>query len=309
MPSSVIIFTGQGSQQIGMGKDVDTAPESRAVWDCASEITGYDVRRLCWKGPMNKLAQTRYQQVAVTAVNLASWYALKAANALPDNPVLIGHSVGEYSALHAGGALDLEATFKAVHARAQWMEEQARNTDGAMYAVKGGTRAKVQDLLAHMGLAGHVVIANDNSPRQVVIAGETAFVKTASAKLAEVGLPSVKLPVNGAWHSPLMDGMLAGFGTLLNELPMHMPTSPILMNRTTREPASLDEIRANLTTHVVETVRWRETIDRLLQRGHTDFLEIGPRKLLCALIADHGEAGAHAHTVHCQQRLKESAAC
>jgi len=152
-------------------------------------------------------------------------------------------------------------------------------------------------------------IANDNSPRQVVIAGAIAPVKAASAKLTEVGLPSVKLPVNGAWHSPLMAGMLAPFGTLLDTLDIHMPASPILMNRTAREPATPDEIRNNLTSHVVETVRWRETIDTLLQRGHTQFLEIGPRKLLCALIADHGEAGAHAHTVHCQQRLKESAAC
>jgi len=309
MPSSVIIFTGQGSQHIGMGKDVDTAPGSRAVWDCACDIAGYDVRRLCWKGPMNKLAQTRYQQVAVTAVNLASWYALKTADALPENPVLIGHSVGEYSALHAGGALDLESTFKAVHTRAQLMEEQARNTDGAMYAVKGGARAKVQDLLAHMRLAGQVVIANDNSPRQVVIAGPTTAAKIASAKLAEVGLPSVKLPVNGAWHSPLMSGMLAAFGALLNTLNMQMPAAPIIMNRSAREPASLDEIRINLTTHVVETVRWRETIDRLLQRGHTQFLEIGPRKLLSALIADHGEAGANAQATHCLQRLKEANAC
>jgi len=309
MPSSIIMFTGQGSQQIGMGQDMDTAPGSRAVWDCACDIAGYDVRRLCWKGPMNKLAQTRYQQVAVTAVNLANWYALKAADVLPDSLVLIGHSVGEYSALHVGGVLDIEATFKAVHARAQLMEAQARLTDGAMYAVKGGAYAEVKEILEHIGLAGHVVIANDNSPRQVVIAGETTPLKDASAQLAEAGLPSVKLPVNGAWHSPLMAGMLVEFGALLGNLPMQMPASPIIMNRSAREPASLDDIRENLTTHVVNTVRWRDTIDLLLKRGHTQFLEIGPRKLLCALIADHGEAGANAQVVHCQQRLKEAAVC
>jgi len=309
MPSSIIMFTGQGSQQIGMGQDMDTAPGSRAVWDCACDIAGYDVRRLCWKGPMNKLAQTRYQQVAITAVNLAGWYALKTADALPENPILIGHSVGEYSALHAGGALALEATFKAVHARAQWMEEQARQSDGAMYAVKGAAYAGIKARLEQMGLTGQVVIANDNSPRQVVIAGQTAAVKEAAAKLAEAGLPTVKLPVNGAWHSPLMAGMLAEFGALLGTLPIEMPASPVIMNRSAREPACVDEIRHHLTSHVVETVRWRETIDLLLQRGHTHFLEIGPRKLLCALIADHGEAGANAQTLHCQQRLKEAAAC
>jgi len=304
MQSWVVMFTGQGSQQIGMGKDLDTLPDSRAVWDCACDITGFDVRRLCWKGPMNKLAQTRYQQVAITAVNLAGWYSLKAAAALPETPVLIGHSVGEYSALHAAGVLSLESTFQAVHTRANLMQAQADKIDGAMYAVKNGQSTKVQSMIDQMGLTGQVVIANDNSPRQVVIAGLTEQVKAVSMKLAETGLATVKLPVNGAWHSPLMIGMLPEFSALLNRLDMQLPIVPVLMNRTAREPSSLDEIRNNLTVHVTDTVRWRETIGTLLQRGLAHFLEIGPRKILCSLLSCHGEAGAQVQAIHCQQLLK-----
>jgi len=305
----VVMFTGQGSQQIGMGAEADTAPGSREVWDCACDISGFDVRRICWKGPMTKLAQTRYQQVAVTAVNLARWYALAASHLAPEDAVFLGHSVGEYAALNACGTLSLEATFQAVHARANLMQAQADQSDGAMYAVKGGASTPMQALIDEMGLAGQVVIANDNSPAQVVIAGAAEQVKAVSAKLAQTGLSTVKLPVNGAWHSPLMAAMLPEFGALLDRLHMQMPSSPILMNRSAREPASLDEIRDNLTTHVVETVRWRDTIDTLLQRGHTHFLEVGPRKTLCALLPDHGEPGARAQAIHYQQRLKETMTC
>jgi len=294
MHNWVVMFTGQGSQQIGMGREWDTAPESRVVWDCASDIAGYDLRRLCWKGPMNTLAQTRCQQIAVTAVNLAGWYALKTANALPEHPVLIGHSVGEYSALHAAGALNLESTFRAVQARAHLMQAQAELSDGAMYAIKGGAYAAVQQVIGQMGLAGQVVIANDNSPRQVVIAGASEQVKAVGATLAESGLPALKLPVNGAWHSPLMAGMQVEFGALL------------AMWSQSRSSASLEELRDNLNAHVVGTVRWRETITSLLQRGHTQFLEVGPRKVLCGLLADY--AGPPAHAIHCQQRLKARSA-
>jgi len=306
MPRWVVMFTGQGSQQIGMGREWDAAPESQEVWDCASEIAGKDLRRLCWKGPMPLLAQTRWQQLAVTAVNLAGWYALKAQGTLPDAPVLIGHSVGEYSALHAGGALDLESTFKAVQARAQLMQAQAEATDGAMYAIKGGASAQIKALLEQMGLAAEVVIANDNSPAQVVIAGASNAVKTAAATLAESGFPSVKLAVNGAWHSPLMAGMRGAFSTVLNGLDLRMPTASVWMNRTAHEAATVDEIRENLTSHVVETVRWRESIETLLQRGHRQFLEIGPRKILCALLPAYGEAGTHAQALHAQQWHKRA---
>src|SRR6218665_1022846 len=112
------MFTGQGAQRVGMGSDVGEAAKSKAVWDCRCDVSGFDGRRMCWKGPMGKLSETRCQQVAVTAVNLASYYALKASRLLPEAPVFIGHSGGGYSALHASRGLDLEQTFKAVNARA-----------------------------------------------------------------------------------------------------------------------------------------------------------------------------------------------
>jgi len=310
MQSWVLMFTGQGSQQIGMGREMDAIPQSKIVWDCASDISGCDIRRLCWKGPMNTLSQTRYQQVAVTAVNLASWYTLKAANLLPDNAVFLGHSVGEYAALHASGVFNLEATFTAISVRAGLMQEQAEKKSGAMYAIKvdksqGNASEVVQKIIDKMELDGQVVIANDNSPRQVVIAGETSNVKAVSQVLAENTLPSIKLPVNGAWHSPLMAGMLPEYGALLGTLDMQLPSASMLMNRSAKAANTLDEIKEHLTFHVVETVRWRESIQSLFERGHTKFLEIGPRKVLAALIADYDEATSRARAEHCQQRLKK----
>jgi len=302
--SWVVMFTGQGAQRVGMGSDVDEAAKSKAVWDCACDISGFDVRRMCWKGPMGKLSETRYQQVAVTAVNLASYYALKASRLLPEDSVFIGHSVGEYSALHASGALDLEQTFKAVNARAIGMQTQAEQTKGAMYAVKGGSIVQVNDVIDAMGLHGQVVIANDNSPLQVVIAGNSGIVKQVGAELSGRRLPTVRLAVNGAWHSPLMAGMLPEYGSLLRSLDIRMPSSQILMNRSAQEPLSPQEIRDNLTYHVVETVRWRETVEKLLQRNKARFLEVGPRKVLCALVPDCGSLGSQAQTTHCSQMLR-----
>lgn len=303
MDSWVVMFTGQGSQRVGMGSDVNEAAQSKAVWDCASDISGFDVRHVCGKGPMGKLSETRYQQVAVTAVNLASYYALKGSQLLPEDLVFIGHSVGEYAALHASGALDLESTFKAVNARAIGMQAQAEQTDGAMYAVKGGSRAQLEAVIDAMGLRGQVVIANDNSPLQVVIAGQSGLVKQVGAELAGRRLQTVRLAVNGAWHSPLMAGMLPEYASLLKDLDFRMPSSQILMNRSTQEPLSLAEIQDNLSSHVVETVRWRETVEKLLQRNKARFLEVGPRKVLCALVADCGVLGAQAQATHCSQLL------
>src|SRR6218665_2756097 len=140
------MFTGQGAQGVGMGSDVDEAAKSKAVWDCACDISGFDVRRMCWKGPMGKLSETRYQQGAVTAANLASYSALKASRLLPEDSVFIGHSGGEYGALHASAALDVVHTFKAVNARAIGMGTQAEQTKGEMYAVKGGSIVEVNDV-------------------------------------------------------------------------------------------------------------------------------------------------------------------
>jgi len=308
MQSWVLMFTGQGSQQIGMGREMDCAPASKAVWDCACDISGSDIRRLCWKGPMNRLSQTRYQQIAVTAVNLAGWYTLKAADLLPESAILIGHSVGEYAALHASGVLDLEATFIAVNSRACLMQAQAEKTDGAMYAVKveqGDASRTVQNVIDKMGLTEQVVIANDNSPKQVVIAGETAQVKAVSQALALSSLVTIKLPVNGAWHSPMMADMRSDYGALLKSLDIKMPLTSVLMNRSAKQPESSDEIREHLTFHVTDTVRWRETIQTLLKCGHTNFLEIGPRKVLASLMTDYQDMGKKNQLEHCLQRLKQ----
>lgn len=306
MNSSVVMFTGQGSQKIGMGSGVDDVPESREVWDCASDISGFDVRRTCWKGPMSKLSETRYQQVAVTAVNLASYYALKSSHLLPESAAFIGHSVGEYSALHACGSMSLETTFKAVNARAIGMQTQAEQTKGGMYAVKGASCARVKDVIASMGLSGQVVIANDNSPLQVVIAGQSELVRHVGTQLLAHSLHSVKLIVNGAWHSPLMAGMQNDYSSFLEDMDIKMPASHIFMNRSTKKPLSLEEIRENLLSHVVETVRWRETVEELLQTNQTRFLEIGPRKVLCTFVADCGILGSQAQMMHSSQLRRKS---
>lgn len=301
---TVHMFPGQGTQHLGMGRTVcDSSPATRAVWDCASDVSGFDVRRLCARGPMTRLSETVHQQVAVTTVNLATLTALRAAS-LPSPEVVIGHSVGEYSALYAAGVLDLDDTFRAVAARGRIMQAIAKRTDGAMYALLRADHAQARALLGACGVTDEVTIANDNSPAQQVISGSRRALRVVLQEAARRGLATVRLSVNGAWHSPLMAEGRAELAAVLERLEFRAPTVSVLANT---DAAVVDDpayIRQSLVTHLTATVRWRETMTELLAQGFRCFVEIGPKRVLTRLIADFTDNATTLDCPHLEDLLK-----
>lgn len=206
-PSVALIFAGQGNPVIGMGSDLwDLNAVTKNIWDCASDITQIDIRRLCERGPMSRLVQTTAQQVAVTAINV-TLYCL-CLEKMPDLPIVgsCGHSVGEYSALFAAGAFNLEALFRMIHTRSKIMNDLSKIHKGAMLAVKGADFETLTNMISASGIP--VEVSCDNSCRQQVIGGTTADLGRISQILYGAGLEAVKLGVSGAWHTRLMaDGV------------------------------------------------------------------------------------------------------
>ncbi|HKT99139.1 MAG TPA: ACP S-malonyltransferase [Paraburkholderia sp.] len=288
----VFLFPGQGNPAIGMGAEVcDVSPATTVVWDCASDCSGIDVRKLCRKGPMTRLTRTRFQQLAVTTVSVAMFERLREVVAI-ERPVFAGHSAGEYAALYAAGAFDMPTLFKAITARANLMEEMAEASDGAMYVVKGIDRSTLQYLLDESGVGESVQVANDNSPRQQVLSGTASDVKAMIAELQRGGYDVVKLPVNGAWHSNLMAPAVPRLREALRGLAVRKPVHPVYMNLSAGVEESVEVIVENLCGHLTQTVRWRETMDAMLSRGRTSFAEMGAKRMLTHMLASHYPAGA-----------------
>ena len=288
----VFLFPGQGNPAIGMGAEVcDVSPATTAVWDCASDYSGIDVRKLCRRGPMTKLTRTRFQQLAVTTVSVAMFERLREFVAI-ERPVFAGHSAGEYAALYAAGAFDMPALFKAITVRANLMEEMAEASDGAMYVVKGIDRSTLQHRLDESGVGESMQVANDNSPRQQVLSGAASDVKAMIAELQRGGYEVVKLPVNGAWHSNLMAPAVPRLREALSALPVRKPVHPVYMNLSACIETDVNVIVENLCGHLTRTVRWRETMDAMLSRGCTQFAEMGGKRMLTHMLASHYPVGA-----------------
>lgn len=286
---SVLVFPGQGTQHIGMGTDVcDQLPETAAIWDCASDIAAFDVRRMCAKGPLPKLDKTGFQQVAVTTVNIATLTALRLQDPLPVAAVA-GHSVGEFSALYAAGVLGLEDVFRGVSARGQIMQALAEESDGAMYAIKGVGHAVIRDFIASQGMQDRVQVANDNSPRQQVISGARDALRELLPFLLKSGFEHVRLPVNGAWHSHLMRAGDVDFRAVLDSLAFALPQVPVYTNQTADVLVEPDAIRDDLARNLYSTVRWRETMLRLAENRCQALLEVGPKRVLGRMLQDYTE--------------------
>ncbi|MCJ8503036.1 ACP S-malonyltransferase [Desulfatitalea alkaliphila] len=283
---TAFMFPGQGTQYLGMGKHVcDHSPRSTAVWDCASDISGINVRKLCSKGPMKLLDQTRYQQIAITTVNMASLVELTHYSPMAADAVL-GHSVGEYTALYCAGAIGMEDTFRAVNARARIMQQISSNSEGGMAAVIGPSHTEMQELLEGSDMATHISIANDNTPQQQVLAGPRRQLKTFCRSLMRLGHKVVQLPVNGAWHSSMMAPGVDAFATVLTGIPLHYPKIPVIMNRAGRPVSDPDLIRRYLSEHLSRKVLWAESMRLLVKIGVHQIVEIGPRKILSRMLSD-----------------------
>jgi [acyl-carrier-protein] S-malonyltransferase len=280
---TAVLFPGQGSQYIGMGGDFAEADaEAAAIMDMAGEISGLPIRELCLRGPMEDLTAAENLQPALTAANLVCWHAVRQAGLRPD--YFAGHSLGEYSALYAAGALGLEDTFRLVTARGRIMAAAGRENPGGMAAILGLDMGEVRDILRSIAAPDKISIGNYNSAQQIVISGAAATVKDACELAVARGGKAITLKVSIANHSPLMAAAVPEFERILAAAPLQKTVVPIFFNVTAAREENPAVIKDIMARQVVSMVRWLEIINNLLEAGVQTFIEVGPGKVLTGLL-------------------------
>lgn len=278
------VFPGQGSQTVGMGKDLfERFPEAREIFERADAALGFEVSRLCFEGPEDDLRQTVNTQPALFTVCCAALHAVREKGIEP--VAAAGHSVGEYAALYSAGAIDFEDALRIVRKRAELMHEAGQKRPGTMAAVLGLSPEQVVEAVTNASAAGTVCAANFNSPIQTVISGEPEAVERACQIAQEMGAKRVvPLNVSGAFHSPLMQEAADALRSELESVRICDARIPAASNYTGRLHTLADEIRQNLAAQITGSVRWIECVESLLGSGADAFVEIGPGSVLSGLI-------------------------
>ena len=282
----VALFSGQGNPVIGMGSDVwDKSVATKNIWDCASDISGMDLRRLCQKGPMNRLVQTTVQQLAVTAINVTLYTLCRERYENMHIVGSCGHSVGEYSALYAAGAISLETLFRTIHFRASTMHEVSTKQKGSMLALKGVNYATLSEMIASSGI--ELDISCDNTPNQQVIGGAPSALSEFARTLADNGLDPVKLGVSGAWHTRLMADGVQLMRDFLATQEFHPAQHDVLMNVTAQATSDPAQMKENLSLHLTHSVKWTDSMKHFLSGPvETVFLEISNKAYLGQMLND-----------------------
>lgn len=291
MSHLAFVCPGQGSQAVGMGRNLAVdSPAAAVVFAAADRALGESISGLAWNGPAERLDLTEQAQPAILATSIAILAALQerwAAEGLAaPTPVFIaGHSMGQYSALVAAGALDLEDGIRLVRERGRLMQASGQGRDGAMAALIGLDDARLPELVAGASKHGVFVVANRNAPGQVVVSGERPAVE-AGAELAKTlgAKRAIVLPVSVAAHSPLMGGAAEGMRAALADVSFHDPLVPLLANADARPIETAEACRAELVEHLTAGVDWIHIVERMAAAGVTTFVEIGPGRVLTGLI-------------------------
>ncbi|HET8997699.1 MAG TPA: ACP S-malonyltransferase, partial [Acetobacteraceae bacterium] len=283
-PRLAFVFPGQGSQAVGMLAEIAAQhPEVVATFAEASAGAGIDLWQLAQQGPEARLNRTEHTQPALLAAGIAVWRVWnKLGGAQP--ALLAGHSLGEYTALVAAGALDLAEAAALVAERGRLMQEAVPEGEGAMAAVLGGDDALIAEVCAEVAEGQVVAPANFNAPGQTVIAGQADAVARALARLAERGVrKSVRLPVSVPSHCELMREAAARLAERMASVSWRMPQVPVLQNVEARAYGSIEYIRAALERQLYMPVRWSESVQVLAAQGVTRVAECGPGKVLAGL--------------------------
>lgn len=273
------IFPGQGSQAVGMGRELAARfPEAQAAFDEADQTLGFSISSLCWEGPEAELTRTANQQPALLTVSVATLRVLLKEDLLPEPDYVAGHSLGEYSALVAAGALAFADALRLVRRRGELMERHGR---GAMVAVLGLDDEAMQLVANESGAE----VANFNAPGQTTLSGSDEAIHVAEiAARARGARRVIKLPVNGAFHSSLMAPVADALTRDIEQVEIVKPRVPLVSNVTGEPIANPDDIRNELIEQICLSVRWTRGIETMVELGVTHFYEIGAGNVLTGLV-------------------------
>lgn len=275
------VFPGQGAQFVGMGKDLyDNNPVAKEMFEKANEILGFRITDLMFEGTDEDLRQTKVTQPAIF---LHSVILAKTMGEEFDPSMVAGHSLGEFSALVAAGALSFEDGLRLVSARAQAMQKACEINPSTMAAVIALPDEKVEEICSTID--GTVVCANYNCPGQLVISGEVEAIDAACAKLLEAGAKrALKLKVGGGFHSPCMESARAELAEAIERTEFHTPVVPVYQNVDAKPHTDPAEIKANLVAQLTAPVRWTQSVQNMVADGADEFIEVGPGKVLQGLV-------------------------
>lgn len=287
MAGNVFIFPGQGSQAVGMGKDIaEASPAAMNIYRRADEVLGFELSKVCFEGPESELMRTELQQPAILVTSVAIWAAVveRTGGAEIRPEATAGLSLGEYTALHVAGSLSFEDAVTLVRRRGELMRDAAAEIPGAMVSIIGGDEPQVTALCSEVAHGDVLAPANFNCRGQIVISGTVAACQRAVEAAGKHGVRAIMLKVAGAFHSPLVASAADKLAEVLADTTIATPRCPVIANVDARAHDTPDTIRDGLCRQMTNAVRWQDSIEMLIAGGCDRFVEIGPGRVLTGLM-------------------------
>ncbi len=282
MKKTAIVFPGQGSQKVGMGKELmDYSTETSTLLKQAFDFLGDPFQTICFEGPQDTLNQTQYAQPLIFLISAVLFNALKKQNITPS--FIAGHSLGELTAYYASGCLNLQETLTLIKKRGEVMAASHPSEDSAMCAILGSSKEIIENIVANV-TPQPVVAANYNCPNQIVISGKKDGVIAAKSALSQEGAKCIDLPVSGAFHSPLMKSGSDALKEYIKSISLNDAQTPLILNKSATPETNASLLTTNIYEQVISSVKWTQTIQFLESNGIELIIECGPGKVLTGLI-------------------------